>query len=49
MRAQPQKKLYDKRFEKVEKIGEGSYGCVYKVVTKGIKKYINLFLTYFFL
>jgi hypothetical protein len=34
MRAQ--KKLYDKKFEKVEKIAEGAYGCVYKVLSKGI-------------
>jgi hypothetical protein len=31
-----QKKLYDKKFEKVEKIGEGAYGCVYKVISKGM-------------
>ena len=46
MRAQPQKKLYDKRYEKVEKIGEGSYGSVYKVVSKGIKKVNIYFLLY---
>jgi len=32
----PQKKLYDRKFEKVEKIGEGAYGNVYKVSAKGI-------------
>ncbi len=33
----PQKKLYDRKFEKIEKIGEGSYGNVYKVSAKGIE------------
>ena len=33
-----QKKPYDKKFEKVEKIGEGSYGSVYKVISKGTDK-----------
>jgi cyclin-dependent kinase 2 len=27
-------KLYQKKFEKISKIGEGSYGSVYKVILK---------------
>lgn len=37
LKMRPQKKLYDKKFEKVLKIGEGAYGSVYKVSAKGIK------------
>jgi serine/threonine protein kinase len=28
-------KLYNKKFEKIKKLGEGSYGVVYKVVATG--------------
>jgi hypothetical protein len=38
LKMRPQKKLYDRKFEKVLKIGEGAYGNVYKVSAKGIKK-----------
>ena len=41
------KKLYNNKFEKIKKIGEGSYGCVYISTLISIIIQSIIFITYF--